>query len=120
MPVVRSNLSAVRMSGGGIIYDLQEGVRRGGAKVIVIDPRYTDTAVTVADEWIPIRPGTDAALVNGLAYVMITEDLVDQEFLDKYTIGYDEDHMPEGIPPGNSYKSYILGDGPDGTCRRSL
>jgi anaerobic dimethyl sulfoxide reductase subunit A len=112
-----NNPAATRMSGGSIVYDLQEGVRRGGAKVIVIDPRYSDTAVTVADEWVPIRPGTDAALVNGIAYVLITEDLVDQEFLDTYTVGYDEDHMPEGIPEGNSFKSYILGDGPDGTAK---
>lgn len=50
----------------------------------------------VEDEWIPIRPGTDAALVNALAYVMIKEDLVDKPFLDKYCVGYDETTMPEG------------------------
>ena len=109
------NPGATRMSGGGIIYDLQQAMHNSNAKLIYIDPRYSDTAVAVADEWIPIRPGTDAALVNALAYVMITEDLVDQEFLDKYTLGYDEDHMPEGIAPNNSYKSYILGKGADGT-----
>ena len=105
------------MSGGGIIYDLQQAMRNSNAKLIYIDPRYSDTAVTVADEWIPIRPGTDAALVGAIAYVMITEDLVDQEFLDKYTVGYDEDHMPEGIPANHSYKSYILGQGEDGTAK---
>jgi len=110
-----NNPAETRMSGGGIIYDLQKCRELGDAKVIVVDPRYTDTAVTAADEWIPIRPGTDAALVNAMAYVMIEEDLVDQEFLDTYCVGYDEEHMPEGIPPNNSYKSYILGEGPDGT-----
>jgi anaerobic dimethyl sulfoxide reductase subunit A len=110
-----NNPGETRMSGGGIIYDLQQAMRKSNARLIYIDPRYSDTAITVADEWVPIRPGTDAALVNAIAYVMITEDLVDQEFLDKYTLGYDEDHMPEGIPPNNSYKSYILGLGADGT-----
>lgn len=110
-----NNPMATRMSGGGIVYDLQHGKNVGGAKVIVIDPRYSDTASTVADEWVANRPGTDAALVNGLAYVMITEDLVDQPFLDKYCVGYDEEHMPEGIPANNSYKSYILGLGADKT-----
>jgi anaerobic dimethyl sulfoxide reductase subunit A len=111
------NPGATRMSGGGIIYDLQHAMRNSNAKLINIDPRYSDTAVTVADQWVPIRPGTDAALVSALAYVMITEDLVDQEFLDKYTVGYDEDHMPEGVPEGHSYKSYILGKGPDKTAK---
>ncbi|MCB0044679.1 MAG: molybdopterin-dependent oxidoreductase [Caldilineaceae bacterium] len=110
-----SNLMSTRMSGGGLVYDLQEGIRRGGAKVIVIDPRHSDTAANVADEWIANRPGTDAALVAGMAYVMITEDMVDQPFLDKYCVGYDEEHMPEGIPANNSYKSYILGQGEDQT-----
>ncbi len=111
------NPGATRMSGGGIIYDLQQAMRNSNAKFIHIDPRYSDTAVSVADQWIPIRPGTDAALVNAIAYVLITEDLVDQEFLDKYTVGFDEDHMPEGIPPNNSYKSYILGLGEDGVVK---
>jgi anaerobic dimethyl sulfoxide reductase subunit A len=109
------NPAETRMSGGGIIYDLQEAEKVGDVKVIVIDPRFTDTNVVIPVEWIPIRPGTDAALVNALAYVMINENLVDQEFLDKYTIGYDENHMPEGIPANNSYKAYILGQGEDKT-----
>ncbi len=57
--------------------------------MIIIDPRYILIRVQVEeDEWIPIRPGTDAALVNALAYVMIKEDLVDKPFfLDKYCVG---------------------------------
>jgi anaerobic selenocysteine-containing dehydrogenase len=58
--------------------------------MIVIDPRYTDTAAGREDEWIPIRPGTDAALVAGIAWVLINENMVDQPFLDKYCVGYDE------------------------------
>jgi anaerobic dimethyl sulfoxide reductase subunit A len=109
------NPAATRMSGGGIIHDLQNAEKLSDVKLIVIDPRYTDTNVVMPVEWIPIRPGTDAALVNALAYVMISENLVDQEFLDKYCIGYDEQHMPEGIPSNNSYKSYISGKGADKT-----
>ncbi len=83
--------------------------KEAGAKVIVIDPRYTDTAVALADEWIPIRPTTDSALLDAMAHVIITENMHDQKFLDKYCLGFDEEHMPEGIPAGNSFKSYILG-----------
>ncbi|HWI60706.1 MAG TPA: molybdopterin-dependent oxidoreductase, partial [Symbiobacteriaceae bacterium] len=83
--------------------------REAGAKVIVIDPRYTDTAVAFADQWIPIRPTTDNALMDAIAYVLITEGLVDQAFMDRHTLGFDEAHLPDGAPPGSSYKSYVLG-----------
>lgn len=83
--------------------------KEAGARIICIDPRYTDTALALADEWIPIRPGTDAALLDAMAYVIITENLHDQKFLDTYCLGFDEEHMPEGIPAGNSFKHYILG-----------
>ena len=112
-----NNPAETRMSGGGVIYNLMEAKRRSGARLIVIDPRLSDTVVSLADQWIPIRPGTDAALVSALAYVIITEGLHDQAFLDKYTVGFDEAHMPQGIPPGNSYKAYILGEGADKTAK---
>ena len=83
-------------------------------RIIVIDPRHTDTAASFADDWLPIRPGTDAALVSGLAYVLITQDMVDRDFLDHYCQGYDKSTLPQGIPPNKSYKDYILGSGPDG------
>ncbi len=67
-------------------------------KMIVIDPRYTDTAAGREDEWLPIRPGTDAALVAGIAWVLINENLVDQPFLDKYCVGYDEKPYPQMHP----------------------
>lgn len=112
-----NNPGATRMSGGGIIYNLQQLKEQSNTRVIVIDPRYTDTAVAAADEWIPIRPGTDAALINGMAYVMISEDLIDQDFLDTYCIGYDKSTMPEGYEDQDSYKDYILGDGADETAK---
>jgi len=92
--------------GGG--FWIQKAKERG-AKVIVIDPRYSSTAVSVADEWIPIRPTTDTALVAALAYVMIKENLYDKGFMDKYCVGFDDEHLPEGIEPGNSYLSYVMG-----------
>jgi anaerobic dimethyl sulfoxide reductase subunit A len=110
-----NNPGTTRMSGGGIIYDLQHALKESNVKLIIVDPLFTDTAAIASAEWVPIRPGTDAALVNAMAHVMITENLVDQAFLDKYCIGYDESHMPAGIPANNSYKSYILGQGADQT-----
>lgn len=64
-----NNPAETRMSGGGITYFLEQARERSNARMIVIDPRYTDTVAGREDEWIPIRPGTDAALVAGLAWV---------------------------------------------------
>ena len=55
--------------------------------------------------------------MNGLAYVLITQDMVDRDFLDHYCQGYDQSTLPQGIPPNNSYKDYILGSGPDGLAK---
>jgi DmsA/YnfE family anaerobic dimethyl sulfoxide reductase A subunit len=88
-------------------------VRESGTKVINIDYRLNETSSGFPDEWIPIRPGTDSALVAALAYVLITENLVDEDFLHTYTQGYDEQTMPDGAPPNSSYKDYILGTGYD-------
>lgn len=110
-----NNPAETRMSGGGIVRDLVMAKKKSRVKVIVIDPLYTDTATGFGDEWIPIRPGTDAALAAGIAHVLITGDRVDHDFLSRYCLGYDASTMPEGIPEGNSYKDYILGSGLDGT-----
>ncbi|TFZ52208.1 dimethyl sulfoxide reductase subunit A [Serratia proteamaculans] len=109
-----NNPAETRMSGAGITYYLEQARERSNARMIVIDPRYTDTAAGREDEWIPIRPGTDAALVAGLAHVLITENLVDQPFLDRYCVGYDEKTLPADAPKNGHYKAYILGLGEDG------
>ncbi|MGF6268658.1 Tat-targeted selenate reductase subunit YnfE [Lelliottia nimipressuralis] len=112
-----NNPAETRMSGGGITYYLEQARERSNARMIVIDPRYTDTAAGREDEWIPIRPGTDAALVAGIAWVLIDENLVDQPFLDTYCVGYDEKTLPADAPANGHYKAYILGQGEDGTAK---
>lgn len=82
--------------------------KEAGARIVVIDPRLTETAATFADEWLPIRPTTDTALFLAMAHVLITEKLIDQQFLDRYCIGFDEQHMPIGSE-GPSFRSYVLG-----------
>ena len=96
--------------GGGHQYYWYVQAKKAGAKIIVVDPRLSETAKALADEWIPIRPTTDNALINALAYVMITENLHDQAFLDKYCVGFDDEHLPPGAPPKSSFKSYVLGE----------
>jgi anaerobic dimethyl sulfoxide reductase subunit A len=84
------------ISGTNTMYHVIKA-RENGAKVIAVDPRYHDTAATVADEWIPIYPGTDTAVFVAMAYVMIKEKLHDQAFLDTYTIGFEK------------FRDYVLG-----------
>ncbi|MBI2858484.1 MAG: molybdopterin-dependent oxidoreductase [Chloroflexi bacterium] len=75
--------------------------REGGARIIAVDPRYTDSAAAFADRWIPIRPGTDAAVLIAMAYVMVDEDRYDRHFIETYTAGFDK------------FRDYLLG-GEDG------
>ena len=83
--------------------------KQAGAKYIVIDPRCSDTAVSLEAEWIPIYPGTDVALIAALAHVMVMEDLYDKEFVATHTAGFDESNLPEGAPANSSWMAYIMG-----------
>lgn len=83
--------------------------REKGAKIIVIDPWLNQTAQVIADQWIPILPGTDTALILSICYEWIQAGTFDQDFLDKYCIGFDAEHMPEGAPAEGNFKDYVLG-----------
>ncbi|WP_145511380.1 formate dehydrogenase subunit alpha [Yersinia kristensenii] len=60
-----------------------------GAKVIVCDPRHIETA-RIADLWLPLKNGSNMALVNTFANVLITEELYDKDYVSRYTEGFDE------------------------------
>ncbi|NTU90059.1 MAG: molybdopterin-dependent oxidoreductase [Actinobacteria bacterium] len=60
-----------------------------GSKIITIDPRLTWLG-SRAEYWLPVRPGTDGAIGQALLNVIITEDLVDHEFIEYWTYGYEE------------------------------
>ncbi|UCC59868.1 MAG: molybdopterin-dependent oxidoreductase [Dehalococcoidia bacterium] len=88
--------------------------REAGCRIVSIDPRFTDTTVTVAHQWIPIKPGTDAAMMVAMAYVMLRDGLQDQAFLDKYTHGFDRfrDYVmgtEDGIPKTPAWAESITG-----------
>ncbi|EFA3723029.1 molybdopterin-dependent oxidoreductase, partial [Escherichia coli] len=108
------NLSETRMSGGGQVEELRRALDKSKARVIIIDPRYTDSVITEHAEWLPIRPTTDAALVAGIAHTLITENLINEEQVNKYCVGYDRSTLPESAAPNASYKDYVLGTGEDG------
>ena len=63
--------------------------QKKGAKIVVIDPVRTRTAKQ-ADWHVVIKPGTDGALALGMMNVIIAEGLVDYDYVEKYTLGFDE------------------------------
>lgn len=87
---------AVTICGTNTAWYLAQAKEKG-AQIVAVDPRYTDSAAILADQWIPIRPGTDAAMLLAMAYLMVTEHLLDQTFLNKYTVGFDR------------FRDYVLG-----------
>ncbi len=111
------NPAATRMSGGGETYTYQVAKAKSKARTVIIDPQYTDTACGREDQWIPVRPGTDAALAEAIAYVLISENRVDEDFLRSHCYGYNGEpgDPAKGIPalPEEAcYKAYILGTVP--------
>lgn len=73
--------------------------RERGATVIVVDPRITPIART-CDLFLPVKPGRDVALFNGILHLMIENDWLDHEFIEKYTVGFEDvaAHVKESTP----------------------
>ena len=84
--------------------------KRRGVKIICVDPRRTRTSWELADQHVFINPATDTAALIAMAYVILTEGLHDQAYLDRHVLGFDEAHLPPGAPAGASYRSYLLGE----------
>lgn len=109
-----SSPTETRQGGLTTHYDWVHLRERTGAKIYMIDYRMNDSIMGHSDQWLPINPGTDAALVAGLAHELIANDLVDLDFLHTYCVGYDEETMPEAYQGKNmSYRAYIMGEGYD-------
>lgn len=73
--------------------------RERGAKIIVIDPRITPIART-CDLFLPIKPGRDIALFNGILHLMIENDWLDRDFINQHTVGFDAlaEHVKQWTP----------------------
>jgi len=85
--------------GGGIsrhvVRQKLGGAKARGTRFISISPLKDDFSHDLAAQWLPITPGTDVALMLGLAHSLVTEKLHDRDFLERYTVGYQrfEDYL---------------------------
>ncbi|MDI9619385.1 MAG: molybdopterin-dependent oxidoreductase [Candidatus Nezhaarchaeota archaeon] len=76
--------------------------KKRGAKLIVIDPRFTELA-SMADLWLQVRPGTDGALALGMLNVVINERLYDADFVERWCYGFNalaeraQEYPPEKV-----------------------
>jgi len=73
--------------------------REYGAKIIVVDPRITPIART-CDLFLPVKPGRDIALFNGILHLMIENDWLDHSFINQHTVGFEAvaEHVHEWNP----------------------
>lgn len=106
-----------RMGGANIVWDfarVREAVQGRGGRIVNIDYRMNESASGHPEEWLPIRPGTDAALASAIAHEFIVNGQVDLDFLHTYCVGFDEETMPESARGQHkSYTDYIMGTGYD-------
>lgn len=86
---------------------LAEKARKNGAKVVVIDVHRNQTGQW-ADWFIPLHPGTDAALAVGIMHILFRDGLVNETFMEQYTLGHEElrEHVKEYTP---EYVSTVTG-----------
>ena len=88
--------------------------KEAGAKFICIDPFYNDTYALLEADWLPVRPATDTALLLGLAHAMIEQDeehgLIDWDFLNTCTVGFDAEHMPKDAKDAPNFRDYVMGE----------
>jgi anaerobic dimethyl sulfoxide reductase subunit A len=99
---------AYTFHGGNTFYYMRLAKQRG-CKFVLVDPQYTDSAASYDAWWIPIKPGTDAAMLAGMAHHVFASSLQDQAFIDKFVQGMDAGTMPDWAKGKENFKDYILG-----------
>ena len=85
MFIGRSYADAIRPSSVAALQKAHEN----GAHIVIVDPRCNNSRV-FADEWVPVKPGTDLALVLAMSHVLIDRGLYDKEFVKANAVGFDE------------------------------
>jgi biotin/methionine sulfoxide reductase len=108
--------------GGGIsahiVRQTLNGASARGARFVLVSPLNDDFPAELNAQWLPIVPGTDVALMLGLAHVLVSEGLHDRGFLDSHTVGYErfENYLlgrSDGVEKSPEWASGICGIGVD-------
>ena len=103
MPLRNSQITNGGM-GKHVQRDYMHRAKSAGVNFVNISPIRSDNAIGLGSDWIPIRPGTDVALMLGLAFELYTNNLHNKAFLERYCSGFDEferyltglsDHQPK-------------------------
>ena len=95
-------LRNVQISGGGIakhrLRDELLACSQSGVKFVNFSPLRSDASASLNAEWLPPKPGSDTAVMMGIAHTLLIENRVDYPFLNRYTVGFDK------------VKAYLLGE----------
>jgi biotin/methionine sulfoxide reductase len=95
-------LKNARVAGGGVSQHIERPAMRDaarrGCRFIGVSPLRSDMPEEARAEWLPLTPGSDTALMLGLAWVLVNEGLHDQAFIDRYCVGW------------NAFLPYLQGD----------
>ena len=83
--------------------------KANGCKIVVVDPRFTETAASLADMWIAIKPTTDSAFIDAVSFIIFENNWQDQDFMNQFCLGFDSKHMPEGYEDCENYRDYVYG-----------
>ena len=93
-------------------YYLREA-HKHGVKFLFVGPEYNVSAAVFDAKWFPVRQGTDTAFLLGVAHSMLSQDengsVVDWDFLDRCTVGFDAEHMPADAKTDENFYDYLMG-----------
>lgn len=111
--IVLYGVDTAWVSGGNPAYYYRLA-REKGVEFVYVGPNYPQTASMVDARWIQVRPGTDTAFLMAVIYEMLRldeegGDIIDWDFVHKYTVGIDEESMPAAATVNENLKDYVLG-----------
>ena len=105
-----NNPAKTRMSGSGMMHLVtQVRLRNPKVNIVVVDPHLSDTVVGAATTWVPIRPGTDAALVAGMVQYLHANGMLDEAFIRERFIGFYSDTFLEDVKQGEPASNVFFG-----------
>lgn len=91
-----------------------EACAKAGVDFVNVSPLRSDAEDVLNADWMPVRPGSDTALMMGIAHTLITEGLYDQAFLESHTVGFDQVHayimgQPDDRPKDAHWAAALTG-----------